>query len=192
MVTPAADATVSTLQLSFEVSPHVWPMHRRLKSVDPLQIVWLSISSEHVILYQAGGSDNSHLDGDVLQARHPSSAEAIAITLATLLLVIYCYCHSGATRPLDSVIVDHGIIVEAPGEIVIEWKFRRRQVLLCIALTSIDTCWKDTCKIQLATKALRSKLELSGLEFELGWNCSGHPGRSRRLQQPGRLKPPCP
>eukprot|EP00985_Skeletonema_marinoi_P023691 scaffold15914_cov140-Skeletonema_marinoi.AAC.11 len=184
----AADAAVSTLQLSFGVSPHVWPMQCRLNSVDPLRIVCLSISSEHVISYQAGGSDNSHLDGDLLQARHPSSTEAI--TLATLLLVIYCYCCSGATRPLDSVTVDHGIIVESPGEIVIEWKFRRRQVLLCIALTIIDTCWKDTCKIQLATKALRSKLELSGLVSELVpyWNCSVH--RGRRLQQPGRLKPP--
>jgi len=187
MVTPVADAAVSTLQLSFEVSPHVWPMHCRLKSVDPLRIVCLSISSEHVISYQyqAGGGDDSHLDNGVLQARHPSSIEAI--TLATLLLVIYCYCCSGATRPLDSVIVDHGIIVEAPGEIVVEWKFQRRQELLCIALTSIDTCWKDSWKIQLATKALRSKLELSGLPY---WNCSGHRGRSRRLQQPGRLKPP--
>jgi len=182
---------VSSLQLSVGVSSHVWPIHCRLKSVDPLRIVFLSISSEHVILYQIGGSDNSHLDKGVLQARHPSSIEAI--TLATLLLVIYCYCHSGATRPLDSVIVDHGIIVEAPGEIVIEWKFRRRrrQELLCIARASIDTCWKDIWKLQLATKALRSKLEV-GLESELGpyWNCSGHRGRSRRLQQPGRLKPP--
>eukprot|EP00984_Skeletonema_dohrnii_P034303 scaffold33524_cov99-Skeletonema_dohrnii-CCMP3373.AAC.1 len=179
MVTPA----VSTLQLSLGVSPHVWPMHCRLKSVDPLRIVCLSISLEHVISYQAGGSDNSHLDGDVLQARHPSKTEAI--TLATLLLVIYCYCRSGATRPLDFVIVDHGIIVEAPGEIVIEWKFQRRQKLLCIARASIATCWKDTWKIQLATKALRSKLELSGL---VSW--SSHRGRSRRLQQSGRLKPP--
>eukprot|EP00984_Skeletonema_dohrnii_P017474 scaffold7961_cov73-Skeletonema_dohrnii-CCMP3373.AAC.5 len=183
-----ADAAVSTLQLSFGVSPHVWPMHCRLKSVDPLRIVCLSlsISSEHVISSQAGGNGNSHLDVDVLQARHPSSTEAIAIAFATLLLLIYCYCCSCATRPLDSVIVDHGIIVEAPGEIVIEWKFRRRQQqeLLCIALASIDTCWKDAWKIQLATKALRSKLELSGL------NCSCHRGRSRRLQEPGRLKPP--
>eukprot|EP00984_Skeletonema_dohrnii_P033097 scaffold28586_cov107-Skeletonema_dohrnii-CCMP3373.AAC.5 len=185
MVAADVDAAASTLQLSFGVSPHVWPMYRRLKSVYPLRIVCLSISSEHGISYQAGGSDKSHLDGDVLQARHPSNTEAI--TLATLLLVIYCYCYccSGATRPLDFVTVDHGIIVEAPGEIVIEWKFqRRRQELLCIALASIDTCWKDTCKIQLATKALRSKLELSGLVS------SGHRGRSRRLQQPGRLKPP--
>eukprot|EP00984_Skeletonema_dohrnii_P020229 scaffold9794_cov103-Skeletonema_dohrnii-CCMP3373.AAC.4 len=194
MVTPAADAdadaAISTLQLSLGVSPHVWPMHCRLKSVDPLRIVCLSISLEHVISYQAGGSDNSHLDGDVLQARRPSNTEAI--TLATLLLVIYCYCRSGATRPLVSVIVDHGIIVEAPGEIVIEWNFQRRQeLLLCIARagTSIATCWKDTLKIQLATKSLRSKLELSGLVLPY-WNCSSHRGRSRRLQQSGRLKPP--
>eukprot|EP00984_Skeletonema_dohrnii_P006984 scaffold2487_cov98-Skeletonema_dohrnii-CCMP3373.AAC.2 len=179
-----ADAAVSTLQLSFGVSPHVWPTHCRLNSVDPLRIVCLSISSEQITSYQAGGSDKSHLDGDLLQARHPSSTEAI--TFATLLLVIYCYCCSGATRPLESVTVDHGIIVEAPGEIVIEWKFRRRQELLCIALASIDTCWKDTREIQLATKALRWKLELSGLVPY--WNCSGH--RGRRLQQPGRLKPP--
>eukprot|EP00985_Skeletonema_marinoi_P035085 scaffold45579_cov197-Skeletonema_marinoi.AAC.3 len=101
--------------------------------------------------------------------------------------------NGGTTRPLDSVIVDHGIIVEAPGEIVIEWKFRRRrQELLCIARASIDTCRKDTWTTQLATTALRSKLELPGLDSELGpyWNCSGHRGRSRRLQQPGRLKPP--
>jgi len=194
VMSPAADAdsAVNPFQHSFKVLSHVWPMHSRLKSVRAslsivcLRIVCLSISSECVISYQAGGSGNSDLDGDVHQARHPSSAEVI--TLAILLLVIYCYCRSGATNPLDSELVDHGIIVEAPREIVIEWKFQRRQELGCIVLASIHTCWKDACKIQ---SALCSKLEL-GLNSELGpyWNCSDHRGRSRRLQQPGRLKPP--
>eukprot|EP00984_Skeletonema_dohrnii_P013628 scaffold5653_cov95-Skeletonema_dohrnii-CCMP3373.AAC.3 len=185
-----ADAAVSRLQRSFEALSLGWSMHSRLKSVASLSILFLGISSECVISYQAGGSGNSDLDGDVHQARHPSSAEVIA--LALLLLVVYCCCRSGATRPLDSEIVDHGIIVEARREIVIEWKFQRRQELGCIALASIRTRWKDACKIQSATKALRSKLELSGLNSELGpyWNCSDHRGRSRRLQQPGRLKPP--
>eukprot|EP00984_Skeletonema_dohrnii_P028895 scaffold19089_cov156-Skeletonema_dohrnii-CCMP3373.AAC.8 len=185
-----ADAAVSRLQRSFEALSLGWSMHSRLKSVASLSIVCLGISSECVISYQAGGSDNFDLDGDVHQARHPSSTEVI--TLAILLLVVYCYCRSGTARPLDSEIVDHGIIVEAPREIVIEWKFQRRQELGCITLASIHTCWKDACKIQSVTKALRSKLELSGLNSELVpyWNCSDHRGRSRRLQQPGRLKPP--
>jgi len=186
-----ADAAVSRLQRSFGALSLDWSMHSRLKSVRAsLSIVCWGMSSECVISYQAGGSGNSDLDGYVHQARHSSSAEVI--TLAILLLVVYCYCRLGATRPLDFEIVDHGIIVEAPREIVIEWKFQRRQELRCIALASIHTCWKDACKIQSATKALRSKLELSGLNSELGpyWNCSDHRGRSRRLQQPGRLKPP--
>jgi len=179
MVTPAA------LQPSVGVSSHVWLMHRRLKSVASVRIVYLSISwnaSSRIRLVEATTLVLIEMYFK-LDTQAASSTEAM--TLASLLLLIYCYCRSGATRPLDSVIVDHGIIVEAPGDIVIEWKFRRRQELLClcIALTSIHTCWKDTCKIQLATNALRSKLELSGLVPY--WNYSGHRGRSRRLQQPG-------
>eukprot|EP00984_Skeletonema_dohrnii_P032495 scaffold26767_cov78-Skeletonema_dohrnii-CCMP3373.AAC.3 len=103
----------------------------RNKSAGSLQLVRFSISSKYVISYQAGSGSGTHLDGDVLQGRHPFSTEAI--TLAIFLLVIYCYCRSGSPRPLESVAVDHDIIVEAPREIMMSGPFSGGKNCYCYA-----------------------------------------------------------
>ena len=192
------------------ITPNIAPQGRCLDEVNSVQLslggpcVCALYSPYEVLLLRATvksmyqtGSNNSHLDRDLLEVGHPFSIRHLSFVVPFFLLVLYCCCyyHLEAMRPLDSPIVHHDVVLDAQEEIVIEWEFHRRQQLIRITplLASIGTGWKNARKIQRVSKALRLQVELPGLHSELGPYWTRFVYRERRLGRrymPGRLKPP--
>eukprot|EP00986_Skeletonema_menzelii_P020990 scaffold32866_cov177-Skeletonema_menzelii.AAC.1 len=166
----------ASLQLSYGVASHVWPIHTRtrLKSADSLRLVYLNISSEYVPCL-AGSGIISHLERDVNQATRSFGTMA---TIATVFMVLYFYHRSGGRiRQIESLAINQRVIqsatkitpLDTDGEgredgssdrkeaLVIEWRLQWWHELLNIdpLLDSMGFCWKDKRrKLQLATKAL--------------------------------------
>ena len=198
------------LHFRISISPNIAPQGRCLDEVNYVQLsleghacVCALYSPYGILLLRAivksmyqTGSDDSHLDRDLLQAGHPFSIRHLSLLVAFVLFVLYCYCYYlAAMRPLDSPRVQHDVVLEAQEDLMIEWEIHRRQQLIRITplLASLDTWWTNARKIKRAPKALRLKIELLGLHSELGpyWTRFVHRERRQgRRYLPGRLKPP--